>query len=158
MKRTTSAFCPAALLFFSTKETISFVAIGMGRNARGSSSWSLFAAVRRFPTGIWWECVAYRISAFHVRLNCEERLLLSRRKKKMSKRENFFLLFFSSVLFVCSKNIFLLLLSLGAPSLPPQPDFYVAKFFWGTIFHHPFQIPPLEVEKLPKNNNISPRT
>jgi hypothetical protein len=73
MKRTTSAFCPAALLFFSTKETISFVAIGMGRNARGSSSWSLFAAVRRFPTGMMMRALR-RISDLHVRLNCEERL------------------------------------------------------------------------------------
>ena len=50
-RRTTSAFCPGGL-FFSTKETTSFVAIGIGRNARGSSSCSSFAAVRRFPTGI----------------------------------------------------------------------------------------------------------
>ena len=75
MKRTTSAFCPAALLlFFSTKETISFVAIGMGRNARGSSSWSLFAAVRRFPTGMMMRALRVELVLLRVRLNCEERL------------------------------------------------------------------------------------
>jgi len=51
--------------------------------------------------------------------------------EKISNREKFFLLFFHKQVFClfAPKIFFFFFLSLGAPSLPPQPDTSVAKFF-----------------------------